>query len=425
MILGGNGNIYQSALVVGKTYELTFTVSNYVQGYIRNVSQTGSIPLYQSNGTFTETFVANNSNLFMNANASASTQLSIDNVSVKEYITATNTPRLDYSTGAEAFLLEPQSTNLVLNSDSGNFKSPTPPLTNTLAPDGTNNAVIPNPTSNANRYEYYLAGGAYSSGQKVTYSWYRKRISTPANDTIVGDLQIQALVNLTIFESTTQIQSNINGYDRFQVVVQVTDGSLSSTFRAYFGTVIGVGNSSVAYWGHQFEAGGYATSIIPTDGLSVTRNQETCINATPEINSEEGVLYAEISALANDGTLRMIVLNDGTQSNRVGLQYSSTNNLITAAYDIGGAGQASLNYTLTDAQSFNKIAFKYRQNDFSLYVNGIEVATDLSGNVLPANTLNNLEFEYGDNRFFFFGNTKDVQVYTKALSDAELIKLTT
>jgi hypothetical protein len=25
------------------------------------------------------------------------------------------------------------------------------------------------------------------------------------------------------------------------------------------------------------------------------------------------------------------------------LQYSSTNNLITAAYDIGGAGQASLN----------------------------------------------------------------------------------
>ena len=38
---------------------------------------------------------------------------SIDNVSVKEVTTATNTPRLDYSTGAEAFLLEPQSTNLI------------------------------------------------------------------------------------------------------------------------------------------------------------------------------------------------------------------------------------------------------------------------------------------------------------------------
>ena len=37
----------------------------------------------------------------------------IDNVSVKEYTTETNTPRLDYSTGAEAFLLEPQSTNVI------------------------------------------------------------------------------------------------------------------------------------------------------------------------------------------------------------------------------------------------------------------------------------------------------------------------
>ena len=38
---------------------------------------------------------------------------SIDNVSVKEVTTATNTPRIDYSTGEKAFLLEPQSTNLI------------------------------------------------------------------------------------------------------------------------------------------------------------------------------------------------------------------------------------------------------------------------------------------------------------------------
>ncbi len=171
----------------------------------------------------------------------------------------------------------------------------------------------------------------------------------------------------------------------------------------------------------------YATSYIPSNGSQVTRNQDLCINggSLASINSTEGVLYAEIAALANDGTLRMIVLNDGTQSNRVGLQYSSTNNLITAAYDIGGAGQASLNYTLTDAKSFNKIAFKYKQNDFSLYVNGIEVATDVSGNVLPANTLNNFEFEYGDNRFFFYGKTKALAVWKEALSDQELTELTT
>ena len=42
---------------------------------------------------------------------------SIDNVSVKEVTTATNTPRIDYSTGEKAFLLEPQSTNYSTNSE--------------------------------------------------------------------------------------------------------------------------------------------------------------------------------------------------------------------------------------------------------------------------------------------------------------------
>jgi hypothetical protein len=321
-------------------------------------------------------------------------------------------------------LLEPQRTNLVVNSSLGSPKTPYDGATNYLAPDGASSAFTPLVSTSSNRFESVINGGNYVSGTELTYSWYRKRISTPLDPSFLGDLDVKSFVNAT-FSSTTQIASDISGYDRFSVKVTITDGSLESKIRAYYGSLIGVGNSSVAYWGHQLELGSYATSYIPTSGTTVTRNQELCYDATPEINSEEGVLYAEISALANDGTLRMIVLNDGTQSNRVGLQYSSTNNLITAAYDIGGAGQASLNYTLTDAQSFNKIAFKYRQNDFSLYVNGIEVATDLSGNVLPANTLNNLEFEYGDNRFFFFGNTKDLQVYTKALSDAELIKLTT
>ena len=34
-------------------------------------------------------------------------------------------------------------------------------------------------------------------------------------------------------------------------------------------------------------------------------------------------------------------------------------------------------------------------------------------------------YDAGDGGLKYFGNTKDVQVYTKALSDAELIKLTT
>ena len=58
-----------------------------------------------------------------------------------------------------------------------------------------------------------------------------------------------------------------------------------------------------------------------------------------------------------------------------------------------------------------------------MYVNGTLVFTDTSGNT-PIG-LNELSFDNGAGNDNFFGNTKDVQVYTKALSDAELIKLTT
>ena len=58
----------------------------------------------------------------------------------------------------------------------------------------------------------------------------------------------------------------------------------------------------------KLEQQSYATSYIPTAGASATRNQELCNNATPVINSEEGTLYAEISALDDDGNDRIIFL---------------------------------------------------------------------------------------------------------------------
>jgi len=350
-----------------------------------------------------------------------------------------NLPRINYEgfsydgsgnvvpdSGCGSWLFEPQSTNLVLTSDSGTYHKPIASETNTISPDGTNNAIIPTPNVNANRYQEDLAGGVYSNGQKITYSWYRKRISTPVIDTEVGDLIIQFLINLTIFESTTQIQSNINGYDRFQVVVQLTDGSLPSTFRAYFGSIIGVGNSSVAYWGHQFEVGGYATSLIPTSGSAVTRNQDLCTNggSLASINSTEGVLYAEIAVLANDLTNRYITISNGGNS-YIRLTYTTTSNQLGARYYVNGSFQTALSHILSDETEFIKVSFKWKENDFALWVNGVEVATDTSGNVNPANTFNRLDFSRYDGIFSFFGKTKALAVWKEALSDQELTELTT
>jgi len=337
-------------------------------------------------------------------------------------------PRLNYADGVcPSLLLEPSSTNRVINSAEGVYGSAPASSTNTISPDGTNNAYIPLPNSTSNRYEQTIPAGTYATGQKLTYSWYRKRISTPTVDSFLGDLNVKSLVNLTELEvsNARQIETNINGFDRFEAVVQVIDGSLSSIFRAYFGPVVGVGNSSVAYWGHQFEALDYATSLIITTGTAQTRTADSASKTgiSSLINSSEGVFYAEISALSNDGGLRRLSLSDGTNDNRVFIGFGSTINTFQFFISSSNSTVVSQVISVTDVTEYAKVAISYKLNDVGLWINGSKVGTETVA-TMPS-SLNSLAFNQGNGGFPFEGNCKDLRVYKKALTDAELTTLTT
>ena len=135
------------------------------------------------------------------------------------------------------------------------------------------------------------------------------------------------------------------------------------------------------------------------------------------------MLYAEIAALANDGTFRLLSLSDGTSLNRVYLGFNNSDNIITANVTTGGVSQAIINYTTTNSSLFNKVAIKYKDNDVSLYVNGIEVGVDTS--VTTPLSLNSLQFTSGAGSSVFSGKTKCVAVFKEALTDEELTCLTT
>jgi len=340
---------------------------------------------------------------------------------------AINVPRLDYTDSTcPSLLVEPQRTNFVVTSASGTYGSSPASEILAIAPDGENTAIRPVPNTSSNRYQQTIAGGTYSSGDEVTYSWYRKRFSTPVVDSYVGDLQVNVLVNCTQVGVTTEIASSINGYDRFSATLSITDGALSSILRFYFGGVIGTGNSSVAYWGHQLEAGSYPTSYIPTSGSTVTRTADAISKTgiSSLINSTEGVLYAEINALKYPVDVNnWLTITDGTNANSVGIQFE-TNGKATGRIEVGGVGQASIT-TSVDYSNFIKVAFKYKENDFAWWVNGVEVGTDLSGITFPSNTLNSLQFAYGSGSNKWVGNVKLLAVFNEALSDSELETLTT
>ena len=185
------------------------------------------------------------------------------------------------------------------------------------------------------------------------------------------------------------------------------------------------GGKSLAWAIPQLEQGSYATSYIPTQGSAVTRVADVCNNGGNEqvINSTEGVLYLETSALSNDLSERRFGLSDGTSSNVIRVGYTSVSNRIIAVV-YNGSNQAVMTYTSPDITQNSKIAVKYKGNDFALWVDGVKRSTDTSGSVFSANTLNSLDFNIGGGSHFY-SETKDVRVYNTALTDAELQALTT
>ena len=406
--------IQNNVVVVGKTYKITFTISDYNQGavYVIRPTSLGSGSAVSANGTFSFTMEAQTSTAFILFTVGTTT-LSIDNVSVKEVITATNTPRLDYSTGAEAFLLEPQSTNLVTYSE--DFSNASWSKSNCVigseAVSSPSGVIGVSSVTNTSLFGRLSTIQNLNNGISYTYSFWCKNIDITTPLSIYLNNSGIALDTFTPTSEWVRYQFTWTSSSTITETIAIQDR---------IGTALG----SYMIWGAQLEALSYATSYIPSAGSQTTRNQETCINATPEINSEEGVLYAEIAALSNDLTNRIISITNGASVNGVSLYYSSSSNVIRANYYVGGVAQCNLEYILADETDFSKIAFVWKINRFELWVDSIKRAEDLSGAVNVANTMNDLSFRrLGGN--IFFGNTKDLQVYTKALSDAELIKLTT
>jgi hypothetical protein len=132
---------------------------------------------------------------------------------------------------------------------------------------------------------------------------------------------------------------------------------------------------------------------------------------------------AEISALADDGTYKLISLDNGSTSNTLFLGYSSNASKIHGSIISGGVVQFVFDYLLGfDIKSNIKIALKYKQNDFALWLNGFKIITDLSGDT-PIG-INNLSYKLGNGSLPFYGKTKQIQYYNSALTDSELETLT-
>ena len=360
-----------------------------------------------------------------------------DNVSVKEYLGQEVVP----NSGCGSWLLEPQSTNLIPYSESltqwANILYTLVESNSTISPDGSVNAdkLVAGAT---NGLQLRIAPLSLTSGNTYTFSTYVKNsggnyVILYMNDSSSQGIKVD-LVNETFVimgSSTNHFIKNFgNGWYQigFTRTIDANVSGLNAVPSLDGNNVsfLGDGVNGIYIWGAQVEQGSYATSYIKTVGTTQTRVADTATGSgnSTVINSSEGVLYAEISALANDGTERNLSLSDGTNSNRISWWFTATNTLAVVLYR-EGVVQYFSNLSIGTATDYNKIAFKYKENDFALWVNGVELATDTNGSTYSANTLSTINFNRATGALPFYGKVKSVQVYTTALSDAELTTLTT
>jgi hypothetical protein len=349
---------------------------------------------------------------------------------------AINIPRLDYSNDScPELLLEPTRTNLLQRSEEFDNAY----WTKTNSTISANAIISPDGTKTGDKLTDNSTNGSHDVRRTITNNIAIHTLSVFAKAGSLNWLKVFNGYTVSYFDLSTGTigtsgasSSKIVDYGNGWYRCSVTDNYSSASSLQLIGITNddNVSNYSgsgdtIYLFGAMIEEADYQTSYVKTTSSSVTRATETCNSSgdATTFNDLEGVLYAEISALFDDLTSRVLSISDGTTSNRVYISYSTTTNQILVDIIDGGVSQAAMTYTLSDETSLSKIAVKYKVNDCALWVDGVERDTDTTA-VMPSG-LNEFMFDDGAGDNDFYGRCKEIKVFKTALTDTELEELTT
>ena len=339
-----------------------------------------------------------------------------------------------------ALLLEPTRQNIIQYSELFNnsywVKENSSIGTGIVSPMGDTDAqnLIENTTTGRHRVRANLA---VSSGTTYNLSVWAK--SSNRNLVINADFLINARSGFNLstgsVEDTTSGSATITAFPNDWFLCTVTGtATTTQTATAYIQAQIGTtdanytgdGSSTLSLFGAQLEAGSYATSYIPTAGSTATRIKDVVINGGNQyvFNDSEGVLFADLEALGDGTATRKISLSNGS-TDFVNIQF--TTNAGEVAFDFGSTNNNFTTLTVggQTPTERNKIAIKYKSGDVDCYINGTRVTGSSLTFTLSGLDRLNFDWRQGTGVQVMYAKIYQAMVFNEALTDAELITLTT
>jgi hypothetical protein len=319
-----------------------------------------------------------------------------------------NVPRLDYlGSSCPRLLLEPQRQNVLLNSENASSQPTAGTVTvssnSSISPDGYQNAD----TITADSSSYLRPTVTTGVGTAIAWSLFLKNVNSAESILMVRTSSTAIQVNVawtgavpsaTVVGGTGGVKVVNYGNDWYRFEITTTSADNSTYFRVYPSNST---SASVISWGSQVELNArYSTSYIPTLGAAVTRGADLASKTgiSSLIGQTEGTIYVEVNAavlsqMPISSEHRITMVSDDTNNNRILVDFIVTSGgirRIGVNVISGNVSQAVLTFN-TAVDKIYKIATAYNTNDFTLFVDGVERATDVSGVTFSGTTLSRLD----------------------------------
>ena len=332
-------------------------------------------------------------------------------------------PRIDYEDGSTGVLCEYQTTNNLRYSESISSGSGSPWGASGMGSTSTL-MTLPNGSMGYvnNNYVYGGSGG------------FTQTISTIVNRGV--GVSVWAFNPETTAHNITLGASGYGGspgtfslppgvWTRCKFVTPATS---TSSYTGIFITLAPGKNTRV--WGAQLEQSqflyrqGVVTSYIPTTSTALTRVGELLVGpvTTGQINSVEGVFLFE-GKMTNSGTNEFInILGTGGMGSNALSMYGVGGGTISGRMTVGGTNQYFAVGGVASKLNYNKIAIKWDGTTIKTFINGALVTNVSQNNAFSAGDLNQVHISTGQR---FYGKLRMIGVFNEALTDAEVIAITT